>query len=156
MNLFTIHFFSPKYALLRVRSSGGHCSHRSLFVLLLFAVHSKRGIIDFLSSAPSFVKEYSTRGGISAKASRLIKPSAWRFFSVSDRVFGLMPLNVSTSLLNLNFPQLPNALMMRSDHFLLIRSMMPFSGQMQVCSSFSHMMIAFVEDSDCVTINWIV
>ena len=125
-------------------------------MLFLFAVHSKSGIIDFLSSVPSFVREYSTRGGISAKDSRLIKPSAWRSFSVSDRVFGLMPFNVSMSLLNLNFPQLPMVLMMRSAHFLLIISMMPFSGQMQICSSFLHMMTAFFEDSDCVTINLIV
>ena len=125
-------------------------------MLLLFAVHSKRGIIDFLSSTPSLVREYSTLGGISAKGSRLIKPSAWRSFSVPDRVFGLIPFNVSMSLLNLSFPLLPRVLMMSSAHFLLITSMMPLSGQRQVCSSFSHMMIAFIEDSDCVTINWIV
>ena len=101
-------------------------------MLFLFAVHFKRGIIDFLSSVPSVVREYSTRGGISAKDSLVIKPSVWRPFSVSESVFGLMPFNVSMSLLNLSFPQLPNALMMRSVHFLLIMSMMPLSGQMQV------------------------
>ena len=125
-------------------------------MLLLFAVHSKSGIIDFLSSAPSFVREYSTRGGISANDSRLIKPSAWSSFSVSDSVFGLIPLKVSMILLNRSFPQLPNALIIRSAHFLLIRSMTPLRGQRQGCSSFSHMIFAFVEDSDCVTINWIV
>ena len=131
-------------------------SHRSLSMLLLFAVHSKRGIIDFLSSMPSFVREYSTRGGISAKDSLVIRPSAWSSLSVSDRVFGLIPFNVSMILLNLSFLELPSALMIRSAHFLLIRSMMPLSGQMQVCSSVPHMGSTFFEYSDCVTINWIV
>ena len=124
-------------------------------MLLLFAVHSKRGIIDFLSSVPSVVREYSTRGGISAKDSLVIKPSAWRSFSVSDRVFGLIPRSVSMSLLNLSFPLLPKVLMISSAHFLLITSMIPLSGQMQTRLS-SHMTFTFVGDSDYVTINWIV
>ena len=124
-------------------------------MLLLFAVHSKSGIIDFLSSVPSFVSEYSTRGGISANDSRLIKPSACRSFSVSDRVFGLMPFNVSISLLNLSFLLLPMVLMISSAHFLLITSMIPLSGQMQTRLS-SHITFTFVGDSNYITINWIV
>ena len=130
--------------------------HRLLSMPPLFAVHSKRGIIDFLRSIPSFVREYSTRGGISAKDSRLIRRSAWSSFSVSDNDLGLMPCKVSISLLNLRVPQLPNALIIRSAHFLLIRSITPFRGQMQVCCSFSYMIVAFFVDSDYFTINLIV
>ena len=156
MNLFTFYFCSPRFIWLRARSCGGQLPHRLLSIPPLFAVHSKRGIIDFLRSTPSFVREYSTRGGISAKDSLLIKPSAWSSFSVSDRVLGLMPCRVCINLLNLSFPWLPNVLMIKSAHFLLIRSITPFRGQMQVCCSLLFIIVTFFEDSNYITINLIV
>ena len=156
MNLLGVHFFSPKHDCGECARTGGHFVHRSLFTCSLFAVHSRRGIIDFLSSTPSFVSEYSTLGGISAKDSRLIKPSVWSSFRVSDRVFGLMPFRVSIIWLNLSFPLLPKVLMISSAHFLLIMSIMPFSGHRQVWFGFSHMFVAFFVDSNCATINLIV
>ena len=157
MNLLWVHFFSPKHDCVEcARISGGHFVHRSLFTCSLFAVHSRRGIIDFLRSTPSFVSEYSTRGGISANDSLWIRPSVWSSFRVSDRVFGLMPCRVSIIWLNLSFPLLPNVLIMSSAHFLLIMSIMPLSGHRQVWFGFSHMLVAFFGDSNCVTINLIV
>jgi len=75
VNLFAVHSFSPKFVWLSARMFGGQFAHRVLSMVLLFAVHSRSGIIDFLSSVPSFVSAYSTRGGISAKDSRVIRPS---------------------------------------------------------------------------------
>jgi len=135
---------------------GGQFAHRVLSMVLLFAVHSRSGIIDFLSSIPSFVREYSTRGGISAKDSRVISPSVCRSFSVSESVFGLMPCRVSIILLNLSFPWLPNVLIMRSAHFLLITSMMPFRGQRHVWGCLGGMWFTFFVYSDYFTINLIV
>jgi hypothetical protein len=125
-------------------------------MVLLFAVHSRSGIIDFLSSVPSFVREYSTRGGISAKDSRVIRPSFWRSFNVSESVFGLMPCRVSIILLNLSFPWLPNVLIIRSAHFLLITSIMPFRGQRHVWGFLGGMGFTFLGYSDYFTINLIV
>ena len=71
-------------------------------MLLLVAAHFSRGIIALLSSAPSLVREYSTRGGISAKDSLLISPSACSSFNVSDNVFGLIPSNSFIRPLNLS------------------------------------------------------
>ena len=88
-------------------------------------------MIAFLSSAPFSVSEYSTRGGISAKDSLLIICSVWRSLSVSDKVFGLMPLNSFIKSLNLKVPRLPRALTTKSVHFLLMTSMTPFMGQRQ-------------------------
>lgn len=128
-------------------------AHRSLLNSLLFAVHSRRGIIDFLSLTLSLVSEYSTRGGISAKDSLFINPSVCRSFSISERVFGPIPFSVSIILLNLSFSQLPRMLMMRSVHFLLIMSMMSLMGQMQVCSSFLVNEIALILGSYLITMN---
>ncbi len=108
-------------------------------MLLRVVIHFRRGRIAFLSSAPSFVREYSTRGGISAKDSRLISPSVCSSFSVSDRVFGLTLSRVFIKLVNRSFPLFPNALIIISAHFLLMMSMTPFTGQKQVLLCFSIM-----------------
>ena len=50
--------------------------HFSSQPLVRVAAHFRRGTIDFLSSTPSGVSEYSTRGGISGNDSLVIKPSA--------------------------------------------------------------------------------
>lgn len=107
-------------------------AHLSLFPCSLVAAHFKRGMIAFLSSIPSRVSEYSTRGGISAKDSLLINPSAWSSFSVSDKVFGLIPPNSSIKPLNLSLSRLPRALTIKSAHFLLMTSMTPSRGQKQM------------------------
>ncbi len=106
-------------------------AHLSLFTSSLVAAHFKTGMIAFLSSMPSCVSEYSTRGGISAKDSLMTNPSACSSFKVSDNVFGLIPFNSFISPLNLSFPRLPRALMIKSAHFLLMTSMTPLRGQKQ-------------------------
>jgi len=88
----------------------------------------------FLSSFPSSVREYSTRGGISLKLSFFTKPSACRAFKVSDKVFGLMSPSSFIKLLNLSVPWFPRAFVIRRVHFLLITSIIPFRGQKQRCS----------------------
>ena len=97
----------------------------------LIAAHLKRGTIAAASSMPSWDSEYSTRGGISAKLSLLIILSACSCFSVSERVFGLMPSNSFNKLLNRSFRRLQRTLMMKSAHFLLMMSMIPSIGQKQ-------------------------
>ena len=77
---------------------------------------------------PSSVREYSTRGGISAYDSRFIKPSLWSFLSVCERVFGLTFGKWLSISLNLAFSQFPIVLMASRLHFLLIMSMTPSSG----------------------------
>ncbi len=67
----------------------------SLLSQVLDDAHSIKGIIDLLNVSPSFVNEYSTRGGISANASLLIKPSLFSSFSLSAKLLGLMPPSLS-------------------------------------------------------------
>jgi len=93
-------------------------------------------MIAFHSPLPSSVREYSTRGGISAKDSRCTKPSFCSFFRVSETVFGLTICSCFMSSLNRALPQLPMTLIIKSAHFLPITSIMPSSGQ-ECISSFS-------------------
>ena len=97
----------------------------------LVAAHFIRGIIASPSSIPSCDREYSTRGGISAKDSLFMSFSVWSSFSVSERVFGLIPFNCFIRSLNRSVPWLRRALMIRSAHFLPIMSMIPLRGQKQ-------------------------
>jgi hypothetical protein len=50
-----------------------------------------RGVINALRSTPSSVREYSTRGGISAKASLLMILSSSSSLSLEDKTVGLIP-----------------------------------------------------------------
>ena len=75
---FEIHGFSFfKDALFAIRCPGilQYVLEHLFFEFFLVAAHVKIGIIASLSRFPSLVNEYSTRGGISANDSLLIKPS---------------------------------------------------------------------------------
>ena len=103
------------------------------FLLLgsLVAAHFIRGIIAFPSCIPSCDREYSTLGGISAKGSLFMSFSACSSFSVSERVFGLIPFSCFMRSLNRSVPWFRKALMTRSVHFLPMMSMIPLMGQKQ-------------------------
>jgi len=70
------HFFND--ALFPIRCPGilQYALEHLLLEFFLVAAHVNTGIIASLSRFPSPVNEYSTRGGISAKASLLINPSS--------------------------------------------------------------------------------
>lgn len=61
------------------------------------------------SSAPSPVRKYSTRGGVSAKDSRPTKPSLWSPFKVSESVLGQIPSKSERMSLNQSLPVPPIA-----------------------------------------------
>jgi len=79
-------------------------AHLFLVGAFLVDAHCSRGRIAFLSCVPSFVREYSTLGGISANDSLMISPSRWSSWSVSVKVVGLIPCSSSIIRLNLSFP----------------------------------------------------
>jgi hypothetical protein len=58
-----------------------------------------RGVINVLRPTPSSVREYSTRGGISAKASLLMILSSSSSLSLEDKTVGLIPSGESISYL---------------------------------------------------------
>jgi len=127
----------------------------------LGAAQCSSGIIAFLSSSPSSVKEYSTLGGISANDSLLTIPSACSSLRVSASVFGLMFPSCCISALNLSFPWFPIALTMSRDHFLPMTSITPSRGHRHMglfCSSnfsLSWGILAILTQSRYFTINLI-
>ena len=101
----------------------------SVFQPSLFAAHVIRGRIAIRNSRPSWDNWYSTRGGISLKASRSTSPAFLSFCKVSDNDLGLIPFNLFSKSLNRRTLKLPRVFMMSSAHFLLITSIIPSIGQ---------------------------
>lgn len=113
-------------------------SQRPAFWISRSDAHRSKGMIASWSAVPSFVKKYSTRGGISENASRSTRCSSCSSFSVSDSVPGLTPSSSAIRSLNLSRPFVPSLLMMRSAHFLDIVVRIPPNAHTHNVSLFSH------------------
>ena len=111
-----------------------HFSEMQLHPLSLSAAHLSNGIIASLSFSPSSDRWYSTRGGISENDSLINNCCSHNIFKVSERVFGLIPRKSFRMSLNLSLPRFPIVFIINNDHFLLIMSITPSSGQKQRCS----------------------
>jgi len=94
--------------------------------------HSNNGMIDLRSSAPSLLKEYSTRGGISLNDCLSINPDFCSSFNVSASVFGLISFSSCISSLYLILLWLPISLTTSKAHFLLMMSITPSNGHKHI------------------------